>query len=461
MESQLREKLMYRPVNGYENLSAAEADAMNKYCEEYKHFLDAGKTERECVATAIYLAETHGFREFSPDMEVKTGDRIYYVNREKELYLAVIGQMPLTQGCNFIASHTDSPRLDLKPQPLYEDSELAFFKTRHYGGLRKYQWVNVPLSLHGVVVLKDGSSVIVKIGEDPRDPQFMVPDLLPHLGREQEKKTLEQAIASEKLNILVGGRPCAGEEGTDRVKLEALRLLHQNYGICEEDLISAELEAVPAAMARDLGFDRSFIAAYGHDDRVCAFASLKAILELEQPRRTAVCLFCDKEEIGSEGVTSTQSMAFDRFMTKLCRVQNAELMDCCANSFCLSADVCAAYDPNYSEVFDKRNIARCNYGIAVKKYTGGGGKSRVSDASAEVMGYFRNLMNHKGVLWQATEPGKNDLGGGGTLAKFIANRNIDTVDAGVPLLSMHAPCEIVAKLDCYMSYKAMKAVYEA
>ena len=461
MESELRKKLMYKTHNGYRDLSAEEAEAMNKYCEEYKHFLDAGKTERECVATAIYLAETHGFMEFSEEKTYKPGDKLYYVNRDKEIYLVVMGQLPLSAGCNMSLAHTDSPRLDLKPQPLYEEAEMAWMKTRHYGTPRKYQWLNVPLAIHGVVALTDGSTVIVKVGEDPRDPQFLICDLQPHLAGEQKKKTLEDAVPSEKLNLLVGGRPCKGEEGGDLVKLEVLRLLHENYGICEEDFLSAELEVVPAAMARDMGFDRSFIMAYGHDDRVCAFAELKAVLEVEMPRRTALCVFADKEEICSEGVTGTKSAAMDRFMDKLCKAQGVDLRDCYANSFCLSADVTGAYDPNFSQCFDKHNMSRCNHGVAIKKYTGPGGKGYASDASAEVMGYVRNLLNQKGVLWQAGEMGSNDMGGGGTLTRFIAARDIDSVDAGVPMLSMHAPCEVVAKLDCYMTYKAIKAVFEA
>lgn len=461
MGSELRKKLLYQQENGYKNLSAEEAEAMGKYCEEYKHFLDIGKTERECVAASIYLAETHGFQEFDAEKQYNPGDKIYYVNRDKEIYFAVLGTLPLSAGCNMVLSHTDSPRLDLKPQPLYEEGEMAWFKTRHYGGLRTYQWVNVPLAIHGVVMLKDGSSVIVKVGEDPRDPQFLVSDLQPHIAKEQGKLPLETAIPSEKLNLLVGGRPCKDEEGSDLVKLEVLRLLYENYGICEEDFMSAELEAVPAAMARDLGFDRSFIAAYGHDDRVCAFAALKGLLSAQTPRRTALCVFSDKEEIGSEGVTGAKSAALNRFLDKLCKMQGADLRDCYANSFCLSADVTGAYDPHHSALFDKHNVSKCNYGIAIKKYTGKGGKGGVSDASAEAIGYLRNLFNAKGILWQMGDMGNNDTGGGGTLAKFVAQRDIDTVDAGVPMLSMHAPCEVVAKLDCYMTYKAIKALYEA
>ena len=459
--SELREKLMYKPQNGYQDLSAEDTEAMNKYCEEYKHFLDAGKTERESVVTAIYLAETHGFKAFDENASYKPGDKIYYVNRDKEIYLAVMGKVPLSCGIHMSLAHTDSPRLDLKPQPLYEEGEMAWMKTRHYGYIRKYQWPNVPLAIHGVVVLSDGSTVIVKVGEDPRDPVFMAADLQPHLARSMESKPMDKAVLSEKLNLLVGGRPCRDEEGSDLVKLEVLRLLSENYGICEEDFISAELEAVPAAMARDLGFDRSFIASYGHDDRVCAFAGLKAILDIETPNKTALCVFSDKEEIGSEGVTGTKGAAMDRFLEKLCKMQGVDLRDCYANSFCLSADVTGAYDPNYAGQFDKHNMSRCNYGVVIKKYTGPGGKSNASDASAETVGFVRNLLNAKGVLWQAGEMGSNDEGSGGTLAKFVAQRDIDTVDVGVPLLSMHAPCEIAAKLDCYMTYKAVKAVFEA
>ncbi len=460
MTKEERAKLLYQPKNGYDRLTAQEEREMNAYCEDYKQFLDDSKTERECVFTAIRLAESRGFVAYKRGMSLKAGDKVYCNNRGKAIMLAVIGTRPLSEGANIGAAHTDAPRLDLKPNPLYEDAEMAYFKTHHYGGIRKYQWVTVPLELHGKVVRADGSEVFVKIGADPADPQLIINDLLPHLGREQGKKPLNEAIASESLNILIGGRPEADDDGSDRVKLAVLRLLNEKYGITEEDFISAELEAVPAANARDIGLDRSFIGAYGHDDRVCAYAELAALFAVEHPEKTAVCIFADKEEIGSEGVSGMQGEAFETFMADLCKTQGADLRECLEHSFCLSADVTAAYDPKFAEVYERRNSAYVNYGVGLCKYTGAGGKSGASDASAEVVGKVRKLLNDNGVMWQMAELGKTDAGGGGTVAKYMAKRNIDTLDAGVPVLSMHAPYETVAKLDCYMTYRCMKAVFE-
>ena len=374
--------------------------------------------------------------------------------------LAVIGSEPLSKGANIAAAHTDAPRLDLKPRPLYEEAEMAYFKTHHYGGIRKYQWVTIPLELHGVVTLSDGTVLPIHIGDKPEDPQFIINDLLPHLGREQGKKPLNEAIPSENLNLLIGSQPVEDADEKLRFKLAVMALLHEQYGMVEEDFISAELEAVPAGHARDIGFDRSFIASYGHDDRVCAYAELAGLFDAKAPQRTAVCIFADKEEIGSEGVSGMLSAAFDKFMGELCDTQGVLLRDCFANSFCVSADVTAAYDPNFADVYDKRNAAFVNYGVGLCKYTGAGGKSGASDASAEVVGKLRRLLNEENVFWQMAELGKTDAGGGGTVAKFMAQRNIDTIDAGVPVLSMHAPYETVAKLDCYMTYRCMKAVFE-
>ena len=460
MTKEERNALLYKPQNGLDRISAVEEAEMNDYCEQYKAFLDVSKTERECVVSAIRLAEARGFKPYTPGMDIVPGDKLYYNNRGKAIMLMIIGQKPLSEGANIGAAHTDAPRLDLKPNPLYEDAELAYLKTHHYGGIRKYQWVTVPLELHGLVVRRDGSEVYVKIGDDPKDPQLVINDLLPHLGREQGKKPLNEAIPSETLNILVGSRPLRDDDGSDRVKVEVLRLLNEKYGITEEDFISAELEAVPAANARDIGLDRSLIGAYGHDDRVCAFAELAALLALDKPEKTAVCIFADKEEIGSEGVSGMQGDYFEYVMASLCHAQGVGLRECLAHSFCLSADVTAAYDPNFAEVYERRNSAYANYGIGLCKYTGSGGKGGASDASAEVVGRIRKLFNGNGVMWQMAELGKTDAGGGGTVAKYMAKRNIDTLDAGVPVLSMHAPYETVAKLDCYMTYKGMKVFFE-
>ena len=453
------EELLYAPKNGHERVDAAEETSCTAYCEGYKSFLNEGKTERECVQETIRLAEAAGFRAYTRGEKLKSGDKIYRVNRNKAIFLAVIGSEGLNEGVQIGGAHIDSPRLDLKPMPLYEDSELAYLKTHYYGGLRKYQWVTVPLELHGVVALKDGSTVEVTIGKDAGDPRLVIEDLLPHLGVEQSKKPLSEAIPAETLNILVGSQPLSDVE-KDAVKVNVLSILHEKYGIVEEDLISAELCAVPAYQAMDIGLDRSMVGSYGQDDRVCAYASLRALLDIGTPKKTAVCLLVDKEEIGSVGVSGMQSAAFDTFMKDLCDSCDADQNICYENSFCLSADVTAAYDPNFAEAYEKRNSARLNYGVALCKYTGARGKSEASDASAEVVARVRRMLDDNAVLWQMAELGKVDYGGGGTIAQYMANRNIDTLDAGVPVLAMHAPFETVSKLDCYMTYKAMKALYE-
>ena len=455
-----REKLLSQRKNGYDRVPAQEIPAMERYCSLYKTFLHQGKTERECARVAVELAEKAGFKPYERGMELKPGDRIYRVNRSKSVMLAVIGKQSLEKGAQIVAAHIDSPRLDLKPNPLYEDSELAFFKTHYYGGIRKYQWVTIPLELHGVVAKKDGTVVEVRLGED-KEPKFVITDLLPHLGGEQGKKPLNEAVPGESLNILLGSCPSGEEDEKDRVKMQILEKLYEKYGITEDDFTSTELEAVPAAAPTDIGLDASLIGAYGHDDRVCGFAALQGILELAEPEKTAVCMLADKEEIGSMGVTGMQSAAFDTFLHDLCDGQSVPLRACYENSFCLSCDVTAAYDPNFPEVFEKRNAAFVNYGVGLCKYTGARGKSGASDASAETVAYVRRVMDQADVLWHISELGKVDAGGGGTVAMYMANRNIATLDAGVPVLSMHAPFETVAKLDCYMTYKACKAIYEA
>jgi len=458
---QLRKALTYQKKNGYDRLLPGELEAMDAYCTGYKEFLDAGKTERECVDRTIAMAEAAGFRPYTRGMELKPGDKVYRSNRGKAIMLAVMGRKSLDEGVNIGAAHIDSPRLDLKQNPLYETDEMAFLKTHYYGGLRKYQWVTIPLELHGVVALKSGQVVRVSVGNGEGDPLFTIDDLLPHLGVEQSKKPLSEAIPAENLNILVGSRPLADDEGSDRVKIAVLELLNRKYGIVEEDFISAELSAVPAFNACDIGFDRSLIGSYGHDDRVCAYAALAALLQLGTPERTAVCMLADKEEIGSEGVTGMKSTAFDTFMADLCAGQGVLPRACYEKSFCLSADVTAAYDPNFAEVYEKRNSALINYGMGLCKYTGARGKSGASDASAELVAYVRKVLDNANVVWQMAELGKVDAGGGGTVAAYMAERDIDTLDAGVPVLSMHAPFETVSKLDCYMTFKGMKAIFQA
>ena len=457
---ELRASLLSTQKNGYTCITDTQRAEMEAYAKRYMTFIDAAKTEREATAWASAKAESLGFKPFVPGMDAKPGDKIYYNNRDKSIVLAVIGTESLAKGVNICAAHVDSPRLDVKPHPLYEDSEHAYFKTHYYGGIKKYQWTTIPLALHGVVCRADGSRVTVTIGEDANDPILMVSDLLIHLASEQMQKTAAKVVAAEQLNILLGTEPIQGE-GSDLVKLNIMKLLNDKYGIIEADFHSAELTLVPAGPSREAGLDRSLICAYGHDDRACAYAELDAIFDIETPTKTAVCVLADKEEIGSVGISGMESMAFEYFMGNLCKAQGVQMDECFANSFCLSADVAIAYDPNFAEVHDLRNNARLNYGAAVTKYTGARGKSGASDASAEAMHHVRSVLDKAGVLWQISTLGKVDQGGGGTVACYMANRNIVTVDAGVPVLNMHAPLELVSKLDAYQTMLACKAIYLA
>ena len=459
--AEIRDELFYKQKNGYDTMTTQQRIDMEDYCRGYMAFLNDARTEREAVKMAIEMAEDKDFVEYVDGMELKAGDKVYLNNRGKALMLAVIGKQSLENGTVIAGAHVDSPRIDLKQNPLYESDELAYFKTHYYGGIKKYQWVTIPLELHGAVALKSGETIDVTIGHDPADPQFVITDLLPHLGKDQMKKTMEEGITGEGLNILIGSIPYA-DEGSDRVKLAVMSILNDRYGIVEEDFLSAELTAVPAFEVREIGLDRSLIGGYGHDDRVCAYAELKAILDLEEaPEKTCVCILADKEETGSDGVSGMQSSAFECFMEELCESQNVPLRRCFANSFCLSADVTAAFDPNFPEVSEKRNDAKLNYGMGICKFTGARGKSGTSDASAEVVAYLRKLFADNGVVWQMSELGKVDQGGGGTIAKYMANRNIDTIDAGVPVMSMHSPFEVVAKFDCFMTYLGVLAAYKA
>jgi len=457
---ELRESLLMAPKNGYATLTAEQRAEMEDYCKRYMAFMDACKTEREATDWMVAIAEQHGFKPLTAGMSLDPGDKVYYNNRDKSILLAVIGSESLASGANICAAHVDSPRLDLKPNPLYEDGEIAYFKTHYYGGIKKYQWPTIALALHGVICKKDGTTVTVTIGEDDSDPVLVVSDLLPHLAADQMKKTLADGIAGEQLNVILGTEPLSGE-GSDLVKLNIMKLLNEKYGIIESDFLSAELNIVPAGKCREVGLDRSLIGAYGHDDRVCAFAEIEPLLTMGTPKHTAVCILADKEEIGSVGISGMQSWAFEYFMEMLCDAQGVKLMECYANSFCLSADVSNAFDPNFAEVSDRRNNSMLNYGVAICKYTGSRGKGGASDASAEAMSHVRTTLENAGVQWQIATLGKVDQGGGGTVAAYMANRNIVTVDAGVPVLSMHAPMEIVSKLDCYMTMLACKAIYNA
>jgi len=457
-KSERKDKLFYKQKNGYDLIDEKELELLEAYCKDYMVFLNDAKTEREAVSEGIRLAEAKGFVPYKTGMELKPGNKVYSSNRGKALMLAVIGKKPLSEGSVIAAAHVDSPRLDLKQVPMYEDNSICYFKTHYYGGIKKYQWLTIPLELHGVIALKSGETIDVCIGKDKSEPIFQITDLLPHLGKEQRKKSSDEFIPAENLNLIVGTIPDK-EDVTDRVKLAIMDVLNKKYGIIEEDFLSAELSAVPALDVRESGLDRSLIAGYGHDDRVCAYAELAAILELEIPEKTAVCILADKEEIGSEGVSGMKGMAFERFMGDLCDTQNVKLSHCFANSLCISADVTNAFDPVYPDVSEKRNAAKLNYGMSLCKFTGHGGKSDSSDASAELVARLRRIFAENKVVWQMAELGKVDQGGGGTVAMYMAERDIDTIDAGVPVLSMHAPYETVAKFDCYMTYKGIKAAY--
>ncbi len=457
----IREKLLRSPKNGYDRLTGQDAAAISPYARDYMAFLNAAKIEREAVDETVRLAKEAGFVPLEPGIALKPGDRVYRINRDKAVTLAVIGKKPLHEGVHIVAAHIDNPRLDLKPNPLYEDGEMAYFKTHYYGGIKKYQWPVTPLAIHGVVALKDGTTVRVCVGEDDKDPVLVITDLLVHLSADQLKKTLADGIPGENLNVLLGSIPLPDDEGSDRVKLAIMLLLNEKYGITEDDFQSAELYAVPAGKCRDVGLDRSLIGGFGHDDRVCSYPALSALLELEIPEHTAVCTLADKEEIGSEGVSGMQSAFFDTFIDDLCAAEGCTLKRCYESSVCLSADVTNAFDPVWAEVSDPRNNAKINYGACICKYTGARGKSGSSDASAELMGRIRRILDDAGVIWQMGELGKVDQGGGGTVAVYMAKRNIDTVDIGVPVLSMHAPFEVVSKLDLYMTMRAIRAFYLA
>lgn len=456
----LRERLFFKPQTAFSD--KYDIDGADGFCEDYKAFLDAGKTERLCVREAVRLAESAGFVPYVRGMALKPGDKIYKNNRGKALILAVIGSEPIKNGANIAAAHIDSPRIDLKQSPLYESEGLALFKTHYYGGIKKYQWPAIPLELHGVVALKNGEVIDVSVGSEPSDPIFVITDLLPHLGKDQMAKKAGEVISGEGLNVLCGSRPVDGatDKDSDAVKLNIMRILNEKYGIIEEDFLSAELCVVPAFRARDIGFDRSLIGAYGHDDRVCAYPSLRALLDADSPSKTAVCILADKEEIGSEGVSGMKSYFFDTFIEDICAAQNTHLRECYESSTCLSTDVTVGFDPTYPEVCEKKNSAFLNGGVALCKYTGSRGKSGASDASAELIARLRALFDENGILWQMAALGKVDQGGGGTVAMYTAERNIDTIDAGVPVLSMHSPFETVAKTDVFMTYKAIKAFFE-
>lgn len=456
-KSELKEKLQMKKKNIFEGIDEGKKKKIFDFSESYKAFLDEAKTEREATEFAVRLAREKGFTEYRIGERLKVGDKKYYNNRGKSLFVFKIGSRPLdNDGIRILAAHIDSPRIDLKQVPLYEDGGMAFFKTHYYGGIRKYQWTATPLSLHGVVVKKDGSEVKIRIGDSEGDPVFYINDLLPHLAAEQNQKPLGTAISGESLNILVGGIPLKDGDADGSVKLNILNILNEKYGITEEDLISAELSCVPAFNARDIGFDRALIGAYGHDDRVCAYPLLRAVTESDGDS-TVLGVLADKEETGSLGNTGMQSMLLLDLINEISASLGYSGTAVRAVSKCLSADVNAAFDPNFADVYEKRNSAMISCGTTMSKYTGARGKSGTSDASAEFVGYVRRVFDENGVIWQTSELGKVDIGGGGTVAMYIANLNIDTVDLGVPVISMHAPYEVISKADLYSTYEAFSA----
>ena len=451
---ELKKELCYKPKHAAAVISDEDIKKADEFCEGYKTFLNGAKTEREATEIVKEEAMKRGFSEFDPYKQYKAGEKVYFVNRDKAIILAVMGKKSLTEGVKIAAAHIDSPRLDLKPNPLYESDELALFKTHYYGGIKKYQWVAIPLALHGVIIKNDGTKVTVKIGEEEGEPKFVISDILPHLGAEQGKRTLSEGISGEELNVIVGSRPFKSDEGSELVKLNILKLLNEKYGIKEADFLSAELEVVPAFKADDIGFDRSLIGSYGHDDRVCAYPAAMAAFATENPEYTAITVLTDKEETGSDGNTGLQSSYLKYFIAYLAKANGLDVFEVLSKSECLSADVNSAYDPTFNSVFEKNNTSYLNKGVVITKYTGARGKGGTSDASAEYMGKIRNMLDADGIVWQIGELGKVDAGGGGTVAKYIANLDVDVVDLGVPVLSMHAPYEVVSKLDVYMAYRA-------
>ena len=461
----LKDKLLCNDKNGWEEATETEKKAIIKFCDGYIKFLNTCKTERECVREAIALAEKKGFKSLDKFKTLKAGDKVYFINRDKNIFLAVIGSNPIADGFNVVGAHIDSPRLDLKPNPLYEDTNFAYLKTHYYGGIKKYQWVTIPLAIHGVVALKDGTNVEICVGEEGDDTTFVITDLLPHMARKQMEKKLSEGIEGEDLNLLIGSIPFDDDKVNEKVKLNIMKILNEKYGIIEKDFISAELEIVPAFRANSIGFDRSMVGGYGQDDRVCAYTSLQAILETEKPEKTAICLLVDKEEIGSIGNTGMESRMFETFLGELLRLHKEDtdmnvMNRCLALSRMLSADVDGAFDPIYASASEKRNASFFEMGVGLNKYTGVRGKSGANDANAEYVASLRKLFDDNKVRFQISELGKVDEGGGGTIAYILANKGLNVIDCGTPVLSMHSPYEVSSKFDVYMSYRAYKVFFE-
>ena len=462
---QLKEKLFRKTTTGWQGLEENIKKSIFDFCDEYINFLNRSKTEREIIKSVKDMAEKKGFKNINTFKSLKAGDKVYYINRDKSMYLAIIGEKSIENGMNIVGAHADSPRLDLKPNPLYEDEKLAFFKTHYYGGIKKYQWTTIPLSIHGVIVKANGDKQEICIGEDESDPIFTITDLLPHLASEQMERKLKEGVKGEELNLLIGSLPYKGESVADSVKLNILNILNEKYGITEPDFVSSEIELVPAFKSRSLGLDRSMVAGYGQDDKVCVYASVKAILEIENPKNTAICLISDKEEIGSMGNTGMESHVFDTFVAELLNrigINRPNLLDqVFCNSKMLSADVDAAYDPIYASAFEKNNSGYLGRGLGLNKYTGARGKSGSSDANAEFVAQVRGIFEANNVKYEFAELGKIDIGGGGTIAYILANKGVDVIDCGVPVLSMHAPYEVTSKFDIYEAYKGYKAFFNS
>lgn len=459
--AKLKEKIMMTEPKGIKALSKKEIKKADEFCIGYKRFLDNSPIEREAVRYTVELAKKAGFTKFDPEADYKAGEKVYYVNRDKAVALAVIGKNGVKNGARLAIAHIDSPRIDLKPNPLYESNNLALFKTHYYGGLKKYQWTAIPLSLHGTVVKLDGTRVDISWGDREDESCFCVTDLLPHLAKDQVSKPMAKVFTGEDLNVLVGSRPydTKDEEG-DLVKLNVMAILNKKYGICEGDFLSAELCLIPSFKTKDIGFDSSMMGGYGHDDKVCAYPAVMAAIDVSEPEQTCITYLTDKEETGSDGNTGMQSDFLRYFVYDLAKQDGVEGYRALSKSTCLSADVSAAFDPTYASAYEANNSSYINNGVIISKYTGHGGKYDTSDASAEYMGKIRTMLEENDILWQVGELGKVDGGGGGTIAKYVANMNVDVVDLGVPVLSMHAPFEIISKTDVYMAYRAFYTFFD-
>lgn len=465
----LQDKISHTYENVWSKIDENETKLVMNFGEGYKKFLDIGKTERACAREIQRMAEANGYVDYKSligQNDLKPGTKVYAMNKDKAICLFIIGEEPIENGMHIVGSHIDSPRIDLKPVPLYESSDMAFLKTHYYGGIKKYQWVSTPLALHGVVITKDQKRIDIAIGEDDHDPVLFITDILPHLAKDQYAKKIGEAIGGEDLNVLIGSMPYGDDEIQDKFKLNVLKILNEKYGIVEADLVTAELEIVPAGKSKDVGLDRAMIAGYGHDDRVCAYSSLIALFETEAPKKTAVGMFMDKEEVGSQGNTGSQSSFFNDVVAELINLQvdnysELYMRRAMGQTKVLSADVGAAYDPNYAGAYEKLNSGYAGRGVQIVKYTGARGKGGCNDANAEFVAEVRSIFEANDVIWQTGELGKVDQGGGGTIAYLLANQNAEVVDCGVPVLCMHGTYEVISKADLYMAYKGYKAFLNA